>query len=87
MDTYSKNNATVKLTDWFEIDEKEYIWYILQGYEISASENRIEWYLNNQLHRTDGPAIERADGTRLWYLNDQEMTETEFKKCDTVHSF
>jgi hypothetical protein len=27
------------------------------------------WYLNGQLHRTDGPAIEFADGAKWWYLN------------------
>jgi hypothetical protein len=27
------------------------------------------WYLNNKLHRTDGPAIEYADGSKEWYLN------------------
>ena len=28
-----------------------------------------EWYLNDKLHRTDGPAIEYADGTKRWFLN------------------
>ena len=30
-------------------------------------------YFNNanQLHRTDGPAIEYADGSKSWYQNDQ----------------
>jgi hypothetical protein len=27
------------------------------------------WYLNGQYHRTDGPAIEFADGAKWWYLN------------------
>ena len=27
------------------------------------------WYLNGQLHREDGPAIERFDGSKYWYLN------------------
>jgi hypothetical protein len=27
--------------------------------------------LNGQLHRTDGPAIEDADGTKRWFLNDK----------------
>ena len=27
------------------------------------------WYLNGKLHRTDGPAIEYANGTKDWYLN------------------
>src|SRR5271165_5625111 len=29
------------------------------------------WYLNNQLHREDGPAIEYSNGNKYWYLNGQ----------------
>ena len=38
------------------------------------------WYLNGQLHREDGPAIEYADGSKAWYLNGKEFTEKEFKQ-------
>ncbi len=27
------------------------------------------WYLNGELHREDGPAIERKSGTKEWWLN------------------
>jgi hypothetical protein len=27
------------------------------------------WWLNNQLHRTDGPAIEWANGNMSWYVD------------------
>jgi hypothetical protein len=27
------------------------------------------WYLNDELHREDGPSIEDADGYKAWYLN------------------
>ena len=27
------------------------------------------WYLNGELHRTDGPAIEYANGDKFWYKN------------------
>ena len=27
------------------------------------------WYINDKLHRTDGPAIEDTSGTKRWYLN------------------
>ena len=27
------------------------------------------WYLNDKLHREDGPAIEYANGSKCWYLN------------------
>lgn len=40
--------------------------------------NRIEtiignkyYYLNNHLHRLDGPAIEYSDRYKVWYLNDE----------------
>jgi hypothetical protein len=30
---------------------------------------RKSWYLNGRRHRTDGPAVEYADGSKEWYLN------------------
>ena len=27
------------------------------------------WWLNGELHREDGPALEWADGTKQWHLN------------------
>ena len=27
------------------------------------------WYLNDKLHREDGPACEWADGNKCWYIN------------------
>ena len=27
------------------------------------------WYLNGNLHRVDGPAVEWSDGSKEWYLN------------------
>ena len=27
------------------------------------------WYLNGNLHRTDGPALELINGDKHWYLN------------------
>jgi hypothetical protein len=33
------------------------------------------WYLNDKLHREDGPAVEYADGRKYWYLNDKRHRE------------
>ena len=33
------------------------------------------WYLNGNLHREDGPAIEYANGDKYWYLNGQHHRE------------
>jgi antitoxin component YwqK of YwqJK toxin-antitoxin module len=30
-----------------------------------------EWYLNGQLHREDGPAVECSNGSKSWWLNGQ----------------
>ena len=40
-------------------------------YRIEVAEYGTRRYYNNagQLHRTDGPAILWADGTKLWYQN------------------
>ena len=34
-----------------------------------------EWYLNNKLHREDGPAIEYSNGGKSWYLNGERHRE------------
>jgi hypothetical protein len=36
-----------------------------------TDENKI-WYLNDQLHRTDGPAVEDRHGDKYWYQNNQQ---------------
>ena len=46
-------------------------WYCPQGSKF--------WHLNDNLHREDGPAIERPDGHKSWYLNNKEVTEEEHK--------
>ena len=43
-----------------------------------ADDGDKEWYLNGKYHREDGPAIEWANGTKVWYLNDKELTEDQF---------
>jgi hypothetical protein len=65
----------MKLNSWFEIPEKDYIWYKLQGYDIDADEYRVYWYLNGKPHREDGPARIGADGTQVWWLNGKPHRE------------
>ena len=36
------------------------------------------WYQNGQLHRTDGPSIEYANGNKFWYIEGKEYSEQEF---------
>ena len=36
---------------------------------IERADGTKYWYLNDEKHRTDGPAVEGADGSKEWYLN------------------
>ena len=36
------------------------------------------WYLNDEFHRTDGPAIEYIDGDKAWYLNGEELSQEDY---------
>jgi len=48
-------------------------------YEVHVHPNGAKhWFLNGNLHREDGPAIESPDGEKYWYLEGEELTEEEF---------
>ena len=47
--------------------------------KVNASGSK-RWYLNDKLHREDGPAIEWADGDKEWWLNGKQVTEEEHKR-------
>ena len=40
-------------------------------YRIEVDKSGTRWYRNNagRLHRTDGPAVEYADGSKSWFQN------------------
>ena len=41
-------------------------------YTVTVDEKgTIRWHLNDELHREDGPAIEKVDGYKAWYKNDE----------------
>jgi len=44
----------------------------MKTYKIEVHDDGSKlWYLNDEHHREDGPAVEWPDGSKLWYLNDQ----------------
>jgi hypothetical protein len=44
-----------------------------------------DWRLRGNLHRTDGPAWEWADGSKMWFLNGNEVSWREvFKKASNL---
>lgn len=42
----------------------------MQTYKVTIDEDKTtRWYNNkDELHRLDGPAVERASGTKEWYV-------------------
>jgi len=39
----------------------------MQNPEVSDNGTK-SWWVNNRLHRLDGPAIEWSDGAKSWYV-------------------
>lgn len=69
------------------VDEGDVYWYkhnthILhreEGPAIVTADNSKHWFKNGKRHRLDGPAVEYCNGLRLWYVEDNQYTEFEFK--------
>jgi hypothetical protein len=47
----------------------------MKEYKVKVYEDRTFWFLNDKLHREDGPAVEWANGTKQWYINGQRHRE------------
>lgn len=62
--TYKRFTITVD-------NSKKYDFMIHFGFSIRITNHYTEWLLNNKLHRTDGPAIEYANGDKEWYFNNK----------------
>lgn len=61
----SSNSNGLKIVSW-QIQE--------EPYHIKRTDKKGNTYYynkNNQRHRTEGPAIEWADGDKFWYINDK----------------
>ena len=50
----------------------------MQEYQVKVYDYRTEWFQNGKYHRLDGPAIEWADGSKEWFIEDECLTESEF---------
>ena len=45
---------------------------MVQEYKVLVYEDRTVWKnMDGEEHRIDGPAIERSDGTKSWWINGQ----------------
>ena len=45
-------------------------------YTVKVDDNGSRcWYLNGEIHRENGPAVETYDGSRYWWLNDKQHRE------------
>jgi hypothetical protein len=54
--------------------------YCIQYKVMVFADGGKTWSLGDKLHREDGPAVERSNGDKEYYLNDQLLTEEEFNR-------
>jgi hypothetical protein len=47
----------------------------MKEYTVKVYNDRTEWFLNDKLHREDGPAVEWNSGDKEWFLNGQRHRE------------
>lgn len=40
-------------------------------YDVEEHSNGANWYLNNEQHRENGPAIECVNGSKFWFKHDK----------------
>jgi len=48
--------------------------------QIDKNGSRLWFNDDRQFHRTDGPAVELANGSKRWYLNGKQYTEEEHRR-------
>ena len=52
----------------------------MQEYKVRVYNSGTKtWHLGNKRHREDGPAIERSDGYKAWYLHNAKVDGQEFE--------
>ena len=57
---------------------------------LTDTDGTKHWYVDDLLHREDGPAIEYADGSKYWFINDKEIfckSNEEFLKLMKLKAF
>ena len=52
----------------------------MKTYKVTVTKFGKHWYINNRLHREDGPAVEYSNGIKYWYLNGVKLTEQQWKE-------
>jgi len=58
-----------------------------KGFEVILTDKGDrEWYLDGQLHREDGPAIESGLSKNLWYLHGARLYEPQIKQLKHILS-
>jgi hypothetical protein len=56
----------------------------IRSHALEYSNGDKYWYLNDKLHREDGPAIEAANGTKYWYINGKPLSCTTQKQFEQL---
>jgi hypothetical protein len=60
------------------------------GGELRENNSGKYWYLDNRLHRWDGPAAVWADGKKFWYIHGKQIncqSQEEFERLIRLKTF
>lgn len=57
----------------------------MENYSILFANGTKMWWVDGQLHRLDGPAVEYADGSKEWYINHKKCTEEDYPRAVMQH--
>jgi hypothetical protein len=69
--------AAIRAPGIAKLTTYEYCQNIAKNKFIEIKEDDYDkfWYVNNKLHRKDGPAVKYADGDKHWYINGKRHRE------------
>ncbi len=68
---------TIEVNDWKQVPKN------FTGV-VKWSNGSKYWYKNGEWHREDGPAVERSDGTKCWYLENEAFNYAQINMEDYV---
>ena len=74
MITYYTKEGKFEAIGYFEIPYKNL--HRLGGPAVERKNHSKEWWVNNKLHRLDGPAY-ISNRVNIWYINDKKLNTKE----------
>ena len=69
----TEQNIGIKTTNYTEQTDQQ----LNDQMEQNKSDGTKYWCQNDQLHRTDGPAVEESNGSKEYWINGKQLSKFE----------